>query len=61
METAKILHKDYNGDIPKTIEGLVALPGVGEKMAYLCMQAAWGEYVFFLSFLSFGFQYVLCI
>ena len=40
--TARILHTQYEDDIPSTIEGLIALPGVGPKMAYLCMSAAWG-------------------
>ena len=40
--TAQILRDQYNSDIPSTIEGLVSLPGVGPKMAYLCMSAAWG-------------------
>ena len=39
---AEILHAEYNDDIPSTIEGLIRLPGVGPKMAYLCMSAAWG-------------------
>lgn len=39
---AEILHSEYNGDIPDTVEGLTRLPGVGPKMAYLCMSAAWG-------------------
>lgn len=38
---AVILRDEYGGDIPDTIAGLVALPGVGPKMAYLCMSAAW--------------------
>ena len=41
--TAIILRDSYNGDIPDTIEGLMSLPGVGPKMAYLCMSAAWGR------------------
>ena len=40
---ATILRNQYAGDIPDTIEGLVSLPGVGPKMAYLCMSAAWGR------------------
>lgn len=28
-------------DIPDTFEGLLALPGVGPKMAYLVMDCAW--------------------
>ncbi|KAK5062947.1 hypothetical protein LTR84_005023 [Exophiala bonariae] len=42
-QTAAILAAQYESDIPSTVEGLVALPGVGPKMAYLCMSAAWGE------------------
>lgn len=41
--TAEILRDEWNGDIPDTIEGMVALPGVGPKMAYLTMSAAWGR------------------
>lgn len=41
-KVAQILKQDYHSDIPNTIEGLVSLPGVGPKMAYLCMSAAWG-------------------
>ncbi|KAK3722499.1 alpha,alpha-trehalase nth1 [Vermiconidia calcicola] len=40
---ATILSDQYAGDIPDTIEGLISLPGVGPKMAYLCMSAAWGR------------------
>ena len=40
---AIILRDQFNGDIPDTIEGLISLPGVGPKMAYLCMSAAWGR------------------
>ncbi|MCJ1376278.1 DNA N-glycosylase and apurinic/apyrimidinic (AP) lyase [Loxospora ochrophaea] len=40
---AIILREKYNGDIPDTVEGLMSLPGVGPKMAYLCMSAAWGR------------------
>lgn len=41
--TALILRDKFDGDIPSTIEGLISLPGVGPKMAYLCMSAAWGR------------------
>lgn len=40
---AEILRTSFNSDIPDTIEGLTSLPGVGPKMAYLCMSAAWGR------------------
>ena len=37
--TATILQSDFNSDIPPTIAGLTSLPGVGPKMAHLCMSA----------------------
>ncbi|KAH3680806.1 hypothetical protein WICMUC_000157 [Wickerhamomyces mucosus] len=41
-KSIKILKDSFNGDIPMTIEGLISLPGVGPKMAYLTLQKAWG-------------------
>ncbi len=41
--TALILRDVWASDIPNTIEGMISLPGVGPKMAYLCMSAAWGR------------------
>lgn len=41
--TALILRDTFASDIPDTIEGLISLPGVGPKMAYLCLSAAWGR------------------
>ena len=41
--TALILQDLWKSDIPDTIEGLMSLPGVGPKMAYLCLSAAWGR------------------
>lgn len=32
-------------DIPSTFDGLMALPGVGPKMAYLVMSCAWNKWV----------------
>ncbi|MCJ1344900.1 DNA N-glycosylase and apurinic/apyrimidinic (AP) lyase [Peltigera leucophlebia] len=40
---ALILRDQFGGDIPDTIEGLTSLPGVGPKMGYLCLSAAWGR------------------
>ncbi|UNI20628.1 DNA-(apurinic or apyrimidinic site) lyase [Purpureocillium takamizusanense] len=40
-QAAVILRDKWDGDIPDTIEGLMSLPGVGPKMAYLCMSVAW--------------------
>ncbi|CAI7624238.1 unnamed protein product [Penicillium crustosum] len=42
---ALILRDQHGGDIPSTPDGLMALPGVGPKMAYLCMSAAWGKHL----------------
>ncbi|XP_037115867.1 endonuclease III-like protein 1 [Syngnathus acus] len=41
--TAAMLVKDYGGDIPDSLEGLVRLPGVGPKMAHLAMDIAWDQ------------------
>jgi endonuclease-3 len=41
--TAEILRDQFDGDIPDTVEGLMSLPGVGPKMAYLCLSSAWGR------------------
>lgn len=44
LKQAAIICRDqWDGDIPDTIEGLVALPGVGPKMAHLCLPSAWGR------------------
>ena len=40
---AEILRDQWDGDIPDTAEGLMSLPGVGPKMAYLCLSSAWGR------------------
>jgi endonuclease-3 len=41
-KTTQILRDEYNGDIPDSVEKLCKLPGVGPKMAHLCMKTAWG-------------------
>ena len=40
---ALMLRDRFEGDIPDSVDGLLSLPGVGPKMAYLCMSAAWGR------------------
>ncbi|XP_066248123.1 endonuclease III-like protein 1 [Euwallacea similis] len=42
-KASEILKDQYNCDIPRTVEDLCKLPGVGPKMAHLCMKTAWGE------------------
>jgi endonuclease-3 len=39
---AEILRDEWESDIPSTAAGLISLPGVGPKMAYLTLSAAWG-------------------
>ncbi|XP_055460848.1 endonuclease III-like protein 1 isoform X2 [Psammomys obesus] len=41
-QTTTILQQRYEGDIPASVAELVALPGVGPKMAHLAMAVAWG-------------------
>ncbi|KAI3322519.1 DNA glycosylase [Xylariaceae sp. AK1471] len=43
QQAAAICRDVHGGDIPDTIKGLVSLPGVGPKMAHLCLSAAWGR------------------
>lgn len=38
-----MLQKEFSGDIPNSVEGLVRLPGVGPKMAHLAMDIAWDQ------------------
>ncbi|KAG0239515.1 DNA N-glycosylase and apurinic/apyrimidinic (AP) lyase [Actinomortierella wolfii] len=40
-QIAEICRTKYAGDIPDNAEELIALPGVGPKMAYLTLQVAW--------------------
>ncbi|KZT51767.1 DNA glycosylase [Calocera cornea HHB12733] len=35
------LRDEFGGDVPKTVDELCSLPGVGPKMAFLCLQNAW--------------------
>ncbi|KAJ1729968.1 alpha,alpha-trehalase nth1 [Coemansia biformis] len=42
-EAARTCLEQYDGDIPRTVPQLLALPGVGPKMAYLAMHAAWQD------------------
>lgn len=35
--------KDYGGDIPQDIPSLCSLKGIGPKMAFIAMNAAWGK------------------
>merc|ERR1711972_381439 len=41
---AKMCLDDFNGRVPSTLEGLISLPGVGPKMAYLTLTSAFGTH-----------------
>ncbi len=43
IATCKIIHQQYAGEIPRTREELVALPGVGRKTANVVLNTAFGE------------------
>ena len=40
-KAAQKLREDFNSDVPKTVDELCSLPGVGPKMAFLTLQIAW--------------------
>lgn len=40
-QAAQRLRDEFDGDVPKTVDELCSLPGVGPKMAFLCLHAAW--------------------
>ncbi|XP_009132788.1 endonuclease III homolog 1, chloroplastic isoform X10 [Brassica rapa] len=40
---AKICLEKYNGDIPSSLDDLLALPGIGPKMAHLILHIAWND------------------
>jgi hypothetical protein len=40
-QTAIRLRDDFDSDVPKTVDDLCSLPGVGPKMAFLALQSAW--------------------
>ncbi|THH23141.1 hypothetical protein EUX98_g8038 [Antrodiella citrinella] len=40
-QTAQRLQDDFDSDVPKTVDELCSLPGVGPKMAFLALQVAW--------------------
>lgn len=47
--TAQRLQADYGGDIPKTVDELCSLPGVGPKVAILALHVGWKMYVYVAS------------
>lgn len=45
QDAARALLDKWGGDVPQTIEELCTLRGVGPKMGFLALQAAWDMYV----------------
>jgi endonuclease-3 len=39
----EIVQKQHGGEIPSSAQELMALPGLGPKMAHLIMNVAWGQ------------------
>ncbi|KAF8643550.1 hypothetical protein AX16_008938 [Volvariella volvacea WC 439] len=40
-QAAEKLRDNFDSDVPKTVDELCSLPGVGPKMAFLALQVAW--------------------
>ncbi|KAJ3556462.1 hypothetical protein NM688_g2013 [Phlebia brevispora] len=40
-QAAQKLHDEFDSEVPKTVDELCSLPGVGPKMAFLALQVAW--------------------
>ncbi|KAI0062020.1 DNA glycosylase [Artomyces pyxidatus] len=40
-QAAQRLRDNFDSDVPKTVDELCSLPGVGPKMAFLTLQSAW--------------------
>jgi hypothetical protein len=40
-QSAVMLRDRFDSDVPKTVDELCSLAGVGPKMAFLCLQTAW--------------------
>lgn len=43
LQTAKILHEQYNDEVPAAREALESLPGVGRKTANVILNTAFGQ------------------
>lgn len=41
QRAAQRLRDEFDSDVPKTVDELCSLPGVGPKMAFLALQVAW--------------------
>ena len=40
-QAAIMLRDEFDSDVPKSVDELCSLPGVGPKMAFLALQVAW--------------------
>ena len=45
LNITRILHEDYNDDIPDNIKDLLKLKGIGEKISTLIMLIAWNKVI----------------
>ena len=43
IESAKVLNKKFDSDVPKKLSDLLNLPGVGRKIALLALFCCWGK------------------
>jgi len=43
-EACEIIANEFDGKVPDTAEGLLKLPGVGPKMAFIALSAAYGKH-----------------
>ena len=44
-DATQILHDKHNDDLPNNLKEVVALPGVGQKMAKIALRIAYGLYL----------------
>jgi endonuclease III len=49
---AQVLRLSHDDDVPNDLSALLALPGIGPKMAYLILQCAWDKYSGAMPFLK---------
>jgi endonuclease-3 len=42
IEACKVIHEKYKGEVPKTVEELTELPGIGRKTALVILANAYG-------------------
>lgn len=43
LKAARMLHEEYGGEVPRSIDDLMRLPGVGRKTANVMLSVVWGD------------------